>query len=388
MKLGGVVDGSIYGTEFRSVVVESSAGQFERVGSLPVPTGGPAGLRYRLRTGRRLKPLLQGIVGRFATVNLWPVSDRVLVATADRWLFVSEDGGRSWTRRLELPPSSGPMGVLPTGFCAHDGTWFLGEYPLATDVTPTVRRSRDRGRSWETVCSLPSVRHVHAVQADPYTGTIWLTTGDVGEGCSIGRLREGGYDRIGAGDQSWRAVALAFTPTAVLWGMDSVYERENPLYRLPRSEIGAPDPRVETVARLESSVYYAATVETADDHWTVFSTAVEPGTDSTAPAGKRVSHSGQARVVAARDSDQHSDWIELAGFGKRSVPADRRPLRSLLPSANAYVFLSADPDRGLLINPYNTATQDGAVVQFPPAYFSALERDTRVDPQVAYPATR
>lgn len=373
MKLGGVHEGTVYGTEYRTVLVEAGGG-FDAVGRLPVPAGGRAGLSYRLWTGRPLKSLVERYVGRFATVNVWPVTETVLVASGDRWLFVSEDGGQSWRTSLELPPSSGPMGILPTAFCQRDGEWYVGEYPLDTDATPRVLRSDDRGETWSTRLALPEVRHVHSVQADPYTGEVWVTTGDAGEACSIGRLRADGLDRLGSGDQRWRAVELAFTPGSVLWGMDSVYEPEKPIMRVGRDQFDADDPAVATVHRLDSSVYYATTLETDSGHWVVFSTAMEPGTDSTAPGGRQVNFSERSRVVAASSASEYTEWHELASYEKRDVPADSVRLGGYAPPpANAYTFLASDPRRGVFVNPYNTKARCGQVVEFPPSYFAGIE---------------
>jgi hypothetical protein len=372
MKLGTVHDGDVYATEFRSVLVGCGESGFDTVGRLPVPTGGRAGLSYRLKSGRIPKSIVERYVGRFATVNVWPVTATVLVASADRWLFVSEDGGQTWRTSLELPQSSGPMGILPTAFCDDDGTWYVGEYSLDTAATPRVLRSDDRGRTWSTALSLPSVRHVHSVKTDPYTGELWITTGDVGDGCAIGRLVDGTFDRLGSGTQRWRAVDLAFTPSSVLWGMDSVYEPEKPIMLVRREQFDAVEPTVRTVNRLDSSVYYATTLETAGEHWVVFSTAMEPNTDSTAPRDRQTSFSKRARAVTASSRSGYENWHELASYEKRRVPADAARLRGYVPPANAYVFLASDSRRGVFLNPYNTRTDCGQLIVFPPSHFEGL----------------
>ena len=383
MKLGGLHDGRLTVSAGRGILVETADGHFERVGELPVPVRGRAGLSYRLKTGRA-RSLLARYVGRFASVNVWPVSATTVVASADRWLFVSRDGGRTWETSLILPSSSGPMGILPSGFCVTDDAWYLGEYPLDTAETPRVRRSTDAGRTWSTVCSLPDVRHVHSVQADPYTGAIWLTTGDSGAGCGIGRLHDGTFQRLGSGDQRWRAVELAFTPEGVLWGMDSVYEREKPIFAVDRTAFDTDDPDPRRVHTLDSSVYYATTVETDDAHWAVFTTAMEPGTDSTAPGGSQASFSARARVVAASSATEYTEWLELAAFQKRPAPADTLDMGGTIPSANAYVFLDSDPDRGLVLNPYNTAQFDGELLRVTPAMLAESSPDDPVEPAVTH----
>lgn len=367
MKLQAVHNGTVYATEYRRILVDGAG----EVGELPVPVGGVAGLDYRLKTGPPLKPLVERYVGQFPTVNLWRVTDTILVATANRWLFVSYDAGRTWDVSRELPVSSGIMGVLPTGFCEHEGTWYLGEYVLDSGTTPRVLHSDDRGSTWTTELRLPDVRHVHSIQPDPYTGDLWITTGDVGEECVIGRLSEAGLDILGQGDQRWRAVELAFTPSSLIWGVDSVYEEQKHILRVARDDFDKPAPPVETLHTVSSSVYYSTTLTVDGVHWVVFSTAMEPGTDSTAPPSRRnASFSESASVVAASSETGFAEWHEFASYEKQRTPADVHPLWGHTPPANAYVFLSSDPDRGLFINPYNTMTDRGSIRNFPMSYFA------------------
>lgn len=372
MKLQDIHDGVLYGTDNRSVLVESPGSTFDTVGRLPVPIDGWSGVQYRVKTDGRLKSVAERYVGQFPTVNLWPITGTVLVASADRWLFVSRDGRRTWDVSRELPASSGPMGVLPTGFCERDGTWYVGEYPLDTDATPRILRSDDEGTTWSTELALPDVRHVHSIQRDPYSGELWVTTGDVGEECSIGRLRDGELDVLGSGGQRWRAVELAFTPSSLLWGMDSVYEDEKYIFQIDREHFGRREPPVRTLHEVSSSVYYSTTLEVDGEQWVVFATADEAGPDSTAPSDRQVKFSESAGVVAASSASEFTVWHELVSYEKRRVLADRCLFRGYVPSANAYVFLAADSERGLFINPYNTATDNGEVLNVPPSYFSTL----------------
>lgn len=358
VKLQGVRDGTLYASAYDRILREIEPGRLRPVGRLPVPDD--ASLDHRLRTSRRLKPLVERGVGRFPTVNVWPLPDDVLLATAGRYLFRSADGGRSWRRVHLLPPSSGPMGVLPTGVCydeARDAV-YLGEYVLDDDATPRVLVSRDRGRTWQTALALPEVRHVHAVQVDPHTGDVWVTTGDTDAESRIGRLRDDGtLDVVGSGSQRWRAVELAFTPDAILWGMDCVYAESNPLLRLDRDALNDGQPTPETVHEVANSVYYAATIDLGDVQWVAFSTAIGAGRDSTAP-DESSSVSGPAQVLAASSASEFTDWFELGAYRRASAPADHL---DRVPSANAYVFLAADSDRGLFVNPYNTRTADGTI---------------------------
>jgi len=370
VKLQAVAGGRVYATDGRRLLVDDGDWSFDERGRLPAPHDGLLDVESRLKTGRYLKPLLAAVTGAFPTVNVWPAGGGRLVATTDRRILASGDGGDTWRVTGRLPASSGPMGVLPPAFCAADDGLYLGEYPLG-DEPPDVLRSTDGGDSWTTAASLPGVRHVHSVQVDPYTGALWVTTGDADAECQVGRLVDGRFRPVGGGDQRWRAVELAFTPDAVLWGVDSVYEPTNPIVRLARADVGEPDPPLEVLHELSSSVYFATTLAVDGVRWVVFSTAGEPGNDSTAPEGARRNCSGDATVVAASAASGFTEWHELARYEKRPVPADA--LGGRLPRANAYVFLGASDERGLVTNPYNTAPDGETLRAYTPRFFAQLE---------------
>lgn len=363
MKLGTVLDGRVSAIDHGQILVEPEPGAgLERRGRLPDPPSLAETIRTRLLTGPRLKPLLAGVVGAFPAENLWQVTERDLLATAGPHLYSSHDGGETWTHRRRLPPSSGPMGVLPSAVCVTEEAVYLGEYPL-DDTTPHVLRSTDAGRSWDRHVSLPEVRHVHAVQRDPYTDDVWVTTGDRGDACCIGRLVDGAFRPVGRGGQEWRAVELAFTPSAVLWGVDSPSVEENRIYRLDREACDAPDPEPTTLFATDGSIYYSAAWDGETARWVAFSTAVETEPDRTAP-GRDVGADGvgtaTTAVLVSSSASSFTRWQTVAEYRKRRRPTDLVP-GSPLPSANAYVFLAGDETHGLVYNPYNTRREAGTV---------------------------
>ena len=205
------------------------------------------------------------------------------------------------------------------------------------------------------------MRHVHSVQADPYTDDVWVTTGDADSECRIGRLRDGALDVVGQGSQRWRAVELAFTPDHVMWGMDCIYAEENRIQRVARDELDD-DPEPETLGVASGSVFYSATWEHDGTQWVAFSTALETGTDSTSAGDRRVNRSGTADVLVGSSDEDFESWHTLASYDKRRTLADRSGGR--LPTSSAYVYLAADDERGLFVNPYNTDRHDGAVRQY------------------------
>lgn len=234
---------------------------------------------------------------------------------------------------------------------------YIGEYPLTHDASPRLLRSPDGGASWDSV-SIPGVRHIHGVHADPYTNDIWITTGDRDQECRILRLRDNELEVVGGGSQEWRAVELAFTPSAILWGVDCSYLPRRNIYRLNRSDIRneAPTP----VHSVDGSVYYTATITHNDHTILAMSTAEEPTRDSTAPKTPPHRAAGASVVISTSES-AFTEWTELLRLEKRPVVADYLPEGSL-PNANAYMFICAG-ERELLVNPFNTDRLDGHILR-------------------------
>lgn len=370
LRLHGVHEGQLYCSVDRTVFVEQGAGELEPVGRLPLPEALRERLAYSLLTTPPWRTAVRRLLGAVTAVNVWPLSPDDLVATVGPTLSTSSDGGATWQTRRGLPDSSGPMGVLPTALCSRSGTVYLGEYPLDTGATPRILRSTDAGRSWSTTVSLPDVRHVHAVQHDPYTDELWVTTGDTDAESRIYRLRDGTLDVVGGGSQRWRAVELAFTPRAILWGMDCPYAERKWIFRLPREDVGTETPTPEPVHRVPGAVYYSATLAVDDELWVVFSTGLASGPDSTGPEQQSV-QSGRSVVVASSSATGYEEWYELESYRRSPCVADYVP-GARVPSANAYVFLAADSDRGVFVNPSNTDSENGGIYCLPPERFEGL----------------
>jgi len=370
MRLQDLRDGRVYATAGRTVYRERPDGEFERRGTVPLAERGLDGVRERVLTSRPWTDLLEPLVGAYPTVNCWALSGDRLLATAGSHVFASADGGRTWDRTHSLPPSSPPMGVLPTAVCHREGETYLAEYPLDEAATARVLRSTDFGRSWEPFLELPRVRHAHSVAVDPYEGDLWVTTGDADDESWILRVGDGAgaVEVVGGGSQKWRAVELAFTRDAIVWGMDCAYADEIRLFALPRTELAGPGPTPEQVGTAESSVYYAATVDVEGTERVVLSTASEVGEDRTAP-GDGATADERATVVTASAADGFAEWTTLASYDRRPALADRTGDPPRIPTSNAYVFLASDPDRGLLWNPFNTAADRGAIQRVAPDVF-------------------
>lgn len=358
MKLGGIRVGTVYCTRGYTVGVWTDERGFVGRGRLPNPGEGVSRVSFGVLQGRLTKRLLRPVVGARTTTNLWPLDDGRVLATAGRQVLYSSDGGRTWRQTARLPPCSGPMGVLPTSVCEHGGRIYLAEYPLG-EAPARIRTSSDGAGTWETVVESCDVRHFHGVHRDPYRETVWVTAGDTDRQSAIGRLRDGKFDPVGGGSQRWRAVDLAFTPTAVVWGMGCSYADEVELLRLDRGGTGEP----VTVGTTDAPVYYAEALSDGRETWVVVSTVAGGGVDATTPPGRRRSErSDVVRVLVSSSTTGFEEWHELAAFQRRRTLGTHV---SGLPTAGAYVFMAADPAVGLVLNPFNTRTRHGTLIRVP-----------------------
>lgn len=358
--LQAVRDGTIVATRAGRIYVGPDMGALEPRGRLPIQVGPRPGVIDRMMGRPSLRAIMTRTVGRFATHAVHGIDDDHLVGTSGRWLFRSDDGGANWTRARRLPTSSAPFGVLASAICSTDESIYVGEYPQRPTEPARVLKSTDYGRTWASI-ELPGVRHVHAVQTDPYSDAVWITTGDADAECRILRLRDGALTVVGGGSQTWRAVELAFTPNSILWGMDCAYARINPIFELDRDAIPDGDPR--RVHAVDGSVYYTAAVDLDGERWVAFSSSSERGSDGSAKS-RRVHHADAATVVLSSSASDYTDWVEVARYRKRRTIGDVLP-GGHVPTTNAYVFIEAYGD-SFLLNPFNTAKHDARLRRLTP----------------------
>lgn len=136
-------------------------------------------------------------------------------------LWRSVDGGMTFEKVHQKMRHS----FLSQGWTEKDGIVFYGEYaPNPNYEEMHIWKSTDDGKNWSIVYTFPagSIRHIHAVQYDPYGDKLWVGTGDRDPECRIMYSEDDGnsFKTIGQGSQEWRAVSLLFTERYVYWGMD------------------------------------------------------------------------------------------------------------------------------------------------------------------------
>lgn len=220
-----------------------------------------------------------------------------------------------WHQKLPSPIATGRIrrgnGPLLQGSCRDRfGTCYYGEYSGTRERREVyVWCWRPDWENWRIFYRFPAeaIRHIHAVQFDPFWEKVWIATGDWDRESMIGYF-DGPANHpelsvVTSGGQASRAVSLMFSPGFVYWGSDAgkdTQESMNYIYRWSRRE-----GKVERVAAVGGPVYYS----TVDSRGRLYvSTAVE-GSPSEKDSYAHIWMSGNG-----------TDWVELFRLRKDYYP--------------------------------------------------------------------
>lgn len=212
----------VYATRGYAIYRSRNDGPFRRV-AVVLPRFGLdwAGFSATLRRWTRHEELSEVVA-----VN---DHDLIVFAGGDIYRVDPATGAQHWLHRLRYFGLGEGRGVMPHGITEDDrGNLYYGEYPTGLGgAVENVRiyRSRDGGSTWQVAYEFPpgTIRHIHAVEWDPYGRALWVATGDSNSQSRIGYSTDGGttFTWIGSGSQEYRAVSLLFGPKEVSWVMDS-----------------------------------------------------------------------------------------------------------------------------------------------------------------------
>jgi len=162
-------------------------------------------------------------------IELLPSTDgsAVAMSAGQMWHRPGENSEFTQTLKLRHYRINGDLGIWHDGLVKlHGGSILFGEYfrnSKHTDVR--LYGSNDGGKNWHVAYEFPAgqIRHIHAVQQDPYTGKIWVLTGDEGKAAMMLWSTDEGktLTPLGGGQQKWRATQLVFTQKNLIWGADT-----------------------------------------------------------------------------------------------------------------------------------------------------------------------
>lgn len=203
--------------------------------------------RFRVPTGASIYGLMRfAPVRRLARypecVDLVPFGDgAVALGTGALWSRPASTGRfvkKLPMRHFGMGVGSGVSPVGP-GRTEAGGVLFGEYFRNAERGTARVYLGEDCGRDWRVVHEFEPgrIKHIHIVRQDPFTGDIWIGTGDRNDESMVIRSPDGfeNVDLIGEGSQAWRTLVLQFTERAVYWGTDTGDRERAGLYRWDRS---------------------------------------------------------------------------------------------------------------------------------------------------------
>lgn len=127
-------------------------------------------------------------------------------------------------------------GMLSNGIFGVNNITFFGEYFDNSEKTNVrIYKSLNKGKTWEVAYEFAAgqTRHIHALMSDPYSGRVWVCTGDKDNESMIG-WSDNYFQIVNLvvqGNQVGRSVVLVFTEHAVYWGTDTGIANLAGIYR-------------------------------------------------------------------------------------------------------------------------------------------------------------
>ena len=195
--------------------------------------------------------------------HVLPVSSDNLLIFVSGGIFLIDKNQNKIIHKTKI------SGSQPLQIAIFEDKVYYGEYIRSRNKPPiNLLRANPPYKNWEIVKTFDDIRHIHGVFHDPFTQSLWITTGDDDTESRIIRLNESTYEVIESigGSQTYRAVTLLFTMDYVYYGTDTPFEK-NYIYRISRETMQA-----ERLAEVGGPVFYGTKVENK----LYFSTAWEP----------------------------------------------------------------------------------------------------------------
>lgn len=163
-------------------------------------------------------------------------------------------------------------GSRPMNLCqGDDGTIYYGEYCYNPERKPMrIFQSKDNGDTWSVAYSFGDgeINHIHGIFNDPYTGRLWVATGDDDKACIFGYTEDGfkSFVKQYEGTQQYRVCVPLFMEKEIIFATDSQYEQN--YIRSINRETG----EVTNIQSIQGSGIYGV----QNGHLMMVSTTVEP----------------------------------------------------------------------------------------------------------------
>lgn len=201
----------IYAKGYRLISI-SPSGEKHPLGTLPDP-------KYALLSRC---PLTRRFF-RAEITGLYELKDGSRIAIAKKGLFLRKPKG-SFEKVFTTPRGSKPLNlcILPNGHI------YFGEYFQNMErKAVNIYASYDNGRSWQVAYTFAEgeINHIHKVTYDPFTGRVWVLTGDRENECIIGYTEDEfkSFKEVFRGGQEYRSCHLFFYESFLVFATDSQY---------------------------------------------------------------------------------------------------------------------------------------------------------------------
>jgi hypothetical protein len=171
-------------------------------------------------------------------------------------------GDKRFYKTLKLSHyGKGDQGVRNDGIVrTNDSTVFFGEYFRNKGRTRVrIFVSNNFGKTWKTAYEFPpnKIRHIHALQKDPFSDKMWICTGDLDHEDFVGWSTDDykTLHPLGQGNQMWRVCQLVFTKEAVYWGADTGVEELSGIYRWDRE-----NNEIKKLTKVDGAIFFATSL--------------------------------------------------------------------------------------------------------------------------------
>lgn len=163
---------------------------------------------------------------RAEITKLYRLKDGSELCIARKGIFKREKDAREFKKCFNVVRGSRPMNLC----IDDDGKIYFGEYFMNMEKKAVnVYCSEDNGNSWKVVYTFDdgNINHIHGIFKDPYTGLLWIATGDRENECIIANTNDGfkTLNTVFRGGQDYRTCALLFYKEHIVFATDSQYQQ-------------------------------------------------------------------------------------------------------------------------------------------------------------------
>jgi len=198
--------------------------------------------------------------------HLLPGTDNSLFVVANKSYYLKDKNSSVFKEIAQI------VGSRPLVICKINNQIYYGEYRSNRERSTVSIWTSEFGDcvNWSPAWTFDNVRHIHAVAVDPYTGSIWVTTGDTDNESAIW-VSEDNFQTLAkvlGGSQQTRVVQLLFTESSVFFASDAPND-VNHIFSLDKNsgkltkhtEIGGP---VFYGCAVRNSLFFSTVVEPSD----------------------------------------------------------------------------------------------------------------------------